>query len=50
MYEEFEGHPLRKDYPKDGRQPTVASLEFSDPVKRTERVIKPHEGDSSNNE
>ncbi|NCO36481.1 MAG: NADH-quinone oxidoreductase subunit C [Armatimonadetes bacterium] len=24
MYEEFEGHPLRKDYPKSRRQPIVA--------------------------
>jgi NADH-quinone oxidoreductase subunit C len=23
MYEAFEGHPLRKDYPKARRQPTV---------------------------
>ena len=23
MYEEFKGHPLRKDYPKEGRQPLV---------------------------
>ena len=23
MYEEFRGHPLRKDYPKEGRQPLV---------------------------
>ena len=23
MYEEFEGHPLRKDYPVDRRQPLV---------------------------
>ncbi len=23
LYEEFEGHPLRKDYPKDKRQPLV---------------------------
>ena len=23
MYEEFKGHPLRKDYPKDKRQPLV---------------------------
>ena len=23
LYEEFEGHPLRKDYPKRGRQPLV---------------------------
>ena len=26
MYEEFEGHPLRKDYPKRGRQPLVGPL------------------------
>jgi NADH-quinone oxidoreductase subunit C len=39
MYEEFEGHPLRKDYPIDGRQPTVASLEFSDPEKNVRRYI-----------
>lgn len=23
LYEEFEGHPLRKDYPKTGRQPLI---------------------------
>jgi NADH-quinone oxidoreductase subunit C len=23
MYEEFEGHPLRKDYPLRGRQPLI---------------------------
>jgi len=23
LYEEFEGHPLRKDYPKRGRQPLI---------------------------
>ncbi len=23
MYEEFKGHPLRKDYPVDGRQPLI---------------------------
>jgi len=39
MYEEFEGHPLRKDYPIDGRQPTVGSLEFSDPEKDVRRHI-----------
>jgi NADH-quinone oxidoreductase subunit C len=34
MYEEFEGHPLRKDYPLMGRQPLVP-----------ERVIvEPHRG------
>ena len=37
LYDEFEGHPLRKDYPHDGRQPTVPSLEFPDPEK-DERV------------
>ncbi len=25
MYEEFKGHPLRKDYPKNKRQPLVSS-------------------------
>jgi NADH-quinone oxidoreductase subunit C len=24
MYEEFVGHPLRKDYPVDKRQPLIA--------------------------
>jgi NADH-quinone oxidoreductase subunit C len=23
LYEEFEGHPLRKDYPKEKRQPLI---------------------------
>ena len=23
LYEEFDGHPLRKDYPKEGRQPLI---------------------------
>jgi NADH-quinone oxidoreductase subunit C len=23
LYEEFEGHPLRKDYPLRGRQPLI---------------------------
>jgi NADH-quinone oxidoreductase subunit C len=27
MYDEFVGHPLRKDYPLRGRQPLVAELE-----------------------
>jgi NADH-quinone oxidoreductase subunit C len=27
LYEEFEGYPLRKDYPKDRRQPTVGPQE-----------------------
>jgi len=25
LYDEFEGHPLRKDYPKERRQPLVGS-------------------------
>jgi NADH-quinone oxidoreductase subunit C len=29
MYEEFRGHPLRKDYPVDKRQPLV---EERDPI------------------
>ncbi len=40
MYEDFEGHPLRKDYRKDKRQPTVPSLSFPDPRKDVRRVIK----------
>jgi NADH-quinone oxidoreductase subunit C len=27
MYDEFVGHPLRKDYPLRGRQPLVTELE-----------------------
>ncbi len=30
MYEEFEGHPLRKDYPLKGRQPLVPEREVTD--------------------
>jgi NADH-quinone oxidoreductase subunit C len=30
MYEEFVGHPLRKDYPLRGRQPLVPEREFDD--------------------
>jgi NADH-quinone oxidoreductase subunit C len=30
MYDEFEGHPLRKDYPLKGRQPLVAEREVHD--------------------
>ena len=28
LYEEFEGHPLRKDYPKERRQPLVGRAEL----------------------
>ena len=30
MYEEFKGHPLRKDYPIDGRQPLVPMRRIRD--------------------
>lgn len=30
MYEEFEGHPLRKDYPLRGRQPLIPEREVHD--------------------
>ena len=30
MYDEFVGHPLRKDYPLRGRQPLVAEREIKD--------------------
>ena len=28
LYEEFQGHPLRKDYPKEKRQPLVRQREI----------------------
>jgi NADH-quinone oxidoreductase subunit C len=30
MYDEFEGHPLRKDYPLKGRQPLVPERQIED--------------------
>jgi NADH-quinone oxidoreductase subunit C len=33
LYEEFQGHPLRKDYPVKGRQPLVAERDFRDLVR-----------------
>ncbi len=30
LYEEFEGHPLRKDYPKERRQPLVTRADLDD--------------------
>jgi len=33
MYPEFQGHPLRKDYPTRKRQPLVAELEFPDLIR-----------------
>jgi NADH-quinone oxidoreductase subunit C len=33
LYEEFQGHPLRKDYPMKGRQPLVAERDFRDLVR-----------------
>jgi NADH-quinone oxidoreductase subunit C len=39
LYEEFVGYPLRKDYPKEKRQPLVrrADLPVDDPMPRRER-------------
>ncbi len=37
LYEEFEGHPLRKDYPKERRQPLVTRADLDAPqVRRQE--------------
>jgi len=33
LYEEFQGHPLRKDYPMKGRQPLVAERDFVDLIR-----------------
>ncbi len=33
LYEEFQGHPLRKDYPTKGRQPLVAERRFDDIIR-----------------
>jgi NADH-quinone oxidoreductase subunit C len=33
LYEEFEGHPLRKDYPVKGRQPLMAERDFADRIR-----------------
>jgi NADH-quinone oxidoreductase subunit C len=33
MYEEFVGHPLRKDYPLKGRQPLIPEANFRDLVR-----------------
>ena len=33
LYEEFEGHPLRKDYPLRGRQPLVEERVFDDVIR-----------------
>lgn len=33
MYEEFVGHPLRKDYPLKGRQPLIEERDFRDLVR-----------------
>ena len=34
LYEEFEGHPLRKDYPKEKRQPLVTRADLDTPQAR----------------
>ncbi|HEY3448165.1 MAG TPA: NADH-quinone oxidoreductase subunit C [Myxococcales bacterium] len=33
LYEEFQGHPLRKDYPMKARQPLVAERDFVDKIR-----------------
>jgi len=33
LYEEFQGHPLRKDYPTKGRQPLIAEREIIDLIR-----------------
>ena len=33
LYEEFQGHPLRKDYPLKGRQPLVSERNFKDIIR-----------------
>lgn len=33
LYEEFDGHPLRKDYPLRGRQPLVEQRSFDDVIR-----------------
>ncbi|MCC6763609.1 MAG: NADH-quinone oxidoreductase subunit C [Deltaproteobacteria bacterium] len=34
LYEEFDGHPLRKDYPKERRQPLVSRADLDAPQAR----------------
>jgi len=34
LYDEFQGHPLRKDYPKERRQPLVRREELDEPQAR----------------
>jgi NADH/F420H2 dehydrogenase subunit C len=45
MYEEFKGHPLRKDYPYDKRQPLIAETWPSRPLqihmKEAEKIHRP---------
>lgn len=33
LYEEFQGHPLRKDYPLKGRQPLIAEVDVVDSLR-----------------
>jgi NADH-quinone oxidoreductase subunit C len=37
LYEEFEGHPLRKDYPKERRQPLVTRADVEPPQGRRQQ-------------
>jgi len=52
LYEAFEGHPLRKDYPKDKRQPLVrrpedeiAHVYGPGPSRPLTPIVPPHQGD-----
>lgn len=42
MYEEFEGHPLRKDYPKEKRQPLYRrpSEEIAEAINRRSELLR----------
>jgi NADH-quinone oxidoreductase subunit C len=48
LYEEFEGHPLRKDYPKKKRQPLPLYYEREDNGEADEPVIGPSEPPEDN--
>ncbi|MDE2040276.1 MAG: NADH-quinone oxidoreductase subunit C [Elusimicrobia bacterium] len=41
LYEEFVGHPLRKDYPITGRQPLIGPADGQRPESPTFNVIRP---------
>ena len=39
MYEEFVGHPLRKDYPQNGRQPLIRRPDAPSTDDQTTRLL-----------